>query len=78
MEKLKKKKKKRKKKKKEKKKKKNECLSNFYCIKLDGIFHRPRQCDCSGYIVSNCMKDSVGQERLNMKVLLYKTGWKIP
>ena len=49
-----------------------------YCIKLDGRFHRPRKSDYQGFIVSNWMEDSIVQERVTIKALLYQTGWKIP
>ena len=34
--------------------------------------------DFKGLIVSNCMEDSIGQEPVTIKALLYQTVWKIP
>ena len=52
--------------------------SMFYCINLDGRFHRPRKSDYQWFIVSTWMEDSIGQERVTIKALLYQPGWKIP
>ena len=47
-----------------------EKVTRPYCIKLYGRLHRPRKSDCQGLIVSNCMEDSIGQERVTVKALI--------
>ena len=43
---------------------------NGLFFNLDGRFHRPRKSDYQGLIVSNCMEDSIVQERVTIKAIV--------